>query len=315
MVPIEVRRQMSHKVETADGCLAALDQSGGSTPKALKLYGYPEELYQVGEESMYDAVHSMRTRLVTSPAFQGGQVLGAILFENTLERTISRITSGEEEESREIPFAEYLWKEKQVVPFLKIDKGLCDEEASIQLMKPIPDLEQVLERALESGVFGTKMRSVVHNYNPEGIQACVEQQFALGRRILQAGLTPILEPEINIHSSTREKCEDCLKEEILRHLDSLKEGEKVILKLSLPTRQNLYRECAQHPNCLRMVALSGGYTRDEATSILSEQSNMIASFSRALTEGLQYDMDKEAFDERLKASIGQIFEASRSPER
>lgn len=292
---------MMEKVINADGFIAALDQSGGSTPRALQLYGFPEDLYEEGDASMYDAVHEMRSRIITSPAFQGSRVLGAILFENTMHRQINNKAT-----------AEYLWKEKKVVPFLKIDKGLLPEENGVQLMKSIPDLDELLKKAKENGIFGTKMRSVIQKKNPAGIEAIVDQQFRVGRQILHAGLVPILEPEVNIDSSDKLECEKLLKGCLLKHLDQLNESEKIILKLSLPSRENFYQECVDHPNCLRVVALSGGYSRAKANEILGKQTRMIASFSRAFTEGLTHSLSDADFAKILDDSISSIYAASLS---
>jgi fructose-bisphosphate aldolase class I len=288
------------KVQSQDGFLAALDQSGGSTPKALKLYGIAESEYS-GEAAMYDKVHQMRTRIVTSKSFNGDRILGAILFENTMDREVS----GK-------PTATYLWENKRVVPFLKVDKGLADDADGVQLMKPMPDLDKLLQRAVKAGVFGTKMRSVIKEANPKGIQAVVDQQFEVGLRILKAGLVPIIEPEVDIKSPQKAECEKLLKAAILAHLGKLKGDQKVMLKLTLPDKDNFYAECIAHPQCLRVVALSGGYTRDDANQKLARNKGMIASFSRALTEGLSAKQSDEQFDEAMDQSIQSIFEASRT---
>ena len=288
------------KVQSQDGFLAALDQSGGSTPKALKLYGIAESEYS-GEAAMYDKVHQMRTRIVTSKSFNGDRILGAILFENTMDREVS----GK-------PTATYLWENKRVVPFLKVDKGLADEADGVQLMKPMPDLDKLLQRAVKAGVFGTKMRSVIKEANPKGIQAVVDQQFEVGLRVLKAGLVPIIEPEVDIKSPQKAECEKLLKAAILAHLGKLKGDQKVMLKLTLPDKDNFYAECIAHPQCLRVVALSGGYTREDANQKLARNKGMIASFSRALTEGLSAKQSDEQFDEAMDQSIQSIFEASRT---
>jgi fructose-bisphosphate aldolase class I len=288
------------KVQSQDGFLAALDQSGGSTPKALKLYGIAESEYS-GEQQMYDKVHQMRTRIVTSKSFNGDRILGAILFENTMDREVG----GK-------PTAAYLWEEKRVVPFLKVDKGLAADADGVQLMKPIPDLDKLLARAVKNGVFGTKMRSVIKEANPKGIQAVVDQQFELAIRILKAGLVPIVEPEVDIKSPSKAECEKLLKAAILAHLNELEGDQKVMLKLTLPDEDGFYTECIEHPQCLRVVALSGGYTRAEANRKLARNKGMIASFSRALTEGLSAKQSDEQFDEALDESIQSIFEASRT---
>jgi fructose-bisphosphate aldolase class I len=288
------------KVQSQDGFLAALDQSGGSTPKALKLYGIAESEYS-GEAAMYDKVHQMRTRIVTSKSFNGDRILGAILFENTMDREIG----GK-------PTATYLWENKRVVPFLKVDKGLADEADGVQLMKPMPDLDKLLQRAVKAGIFGTKMRSVIKQANPKGIQAVVDQQFEVALRILKAGLVPIIEPEVDIRSPNKAECEKLLKTAILGHLGKLKGDQRVMLKLTLPDKDNFYAECIEHPQCLRVVALSGGYSRDDANHKLARNAGMIASFSRALTEGLSAKQSDEQFDEALDQSIQSIFEASRT---
>jgi fructose-bisphosphate aldolase class I len=298
---------MMDKIMTGEGFLAALDQSGGSTPKALQLYGFPTDLYTEGETSMFDAVHQVRTRIVTSPSFRGDRILGAILFEDTMERQVVNLKNGLSTTTT----AEYLWKEKQIVPFLKVDKGLLPEENGVQLMKPMPELNDLLQRAKEYGIFGTKMRSVIKSSNANGIQALVRQQFEVGQQIIDAGLVPILEPEVDIHSPDKEECEELLKACILEQLDQLRDDDRVMLKVSLPSVENVYQECMEHPKCIRVVALSGGYSRDEATEILWKQKGMIASFSRALTEGLNHDMSDEEFDEMLDQSIATIFAASK----
>jgi fructose-bisphosphate aldolase class I len=296
------KAMMMDKIVNGKGFLAALDQSGGSTPKALQLYGFPTDLYTEGEISMFDAVHQVRTRIVTSPSFRGDRILGSILFEDTMERQI-----GNGKQST----AEYLWKEKQVVPFLKVDKGLLPEENGVQLMKPMPELHELLQRANEYGIFGSKMRSVIKSSNANGIQAIVHQQFEVGKQIIDAGLVPILEPEVDIHSPDKQECEKLLKACILDHLDNqLRDDDRVILKVSLPSVENFYQECIDHPKCIRVVALSGGYSRDDATESLCKQNGMIASFSRALTEGLNHDMSDEDFDKMLDQSIETIFAAS-----
>lgn len=284
----------------ADGFLAALDQSGGSTPKALRLYGIPDGDYVAGEESMFDMVHAMRTRIMTSASFTGERILGAILFENTMDREV---------EGK--PTSQYLWEVKNVVPFLKVDKGLAAEENGVQVMKPMPGLDDLLKRAKAAGIFGTKMRSVIKTANEEGIKAIVDQQFEVGKRIIAAGLCPIIEPEVDIKSPQKKECEEMLKASILKALDALGDDEIVMLKLSLPTVENHYLELVEHPKVLRVVALSGGYAREEANEILSKQKGMIASFSRALTEGLSHTMSAEDFDSTLDKAIGSIFEASK----
>jgi fructose-bisphosphate aldolase class I len=288
------------KIQSAPGFIAALDQSGGSTPKALKLYGVMENEYS-GEAEMFDKVHAMRTRIITSKAFNGDRVLGAILFEGTMDRDIEGMGT-----------AKYLWEKKQVVPFLKIDKGLADLKDGVQLMKPNPDLGKLLERAKQKGVFGTKMRSVIQDADPAGIKAVVEQQFQVGKQILAAGLVPIIEPEVDIKSTTKAECEKLLLAELVRQLDALPAGQKVMLKLTLPSQDDFYKSLVAHKNVLRVVALSGGYTRDEANKKLARNHGMIASFSRALSEGLSAKQTPEAFDDMLDRSIQSIFEASRT---
>jgi fructose-bisphosphate aldolase class I len=288
------------KVQSQDGFIAALDQSGGSTPKALKLYGVDESEYS-GDEEMFAKVHEMRTRIITSPSFSGSRILGAILFENTMDREI---------EGK--PTAQYLWEEKQVVPFLKVDKGLADEENGVQVMKPMPDLDALLARANAAGIFGTKMRSVIKSANADGIKAVVDQQFEIGKRIVAAGLVPIIEPEVDIHSPQKAECEDMLEANILAHLNALGADEQVMLKLTLPETDGFYAECIAHPNCVRVVALSGGYSREEANARLSRNHGMVASFSRALSEGLSAGQTAEEFDAMLDSSIASIFEASKT---
>jgi len=288
------------KMQTAPGFIAALDQSGGSTPKALRIYGIGEDAYS-NDEEMFDLVHQMRTRIMTSPSFNGDRILGSILFENTMDRMIGNKLT-----------AKYLWEDKQIVPFLKVDKGLEEEQNGVQLMKPIPNLNELLERAKERGVFGTKMRSVIKSANPAGIQAIVEQQFDIAKTILAAGLVPIIEPEIDIHSDTKGECEQLLKPLLLDQLDQLQDGQLVMLKLTLPDQPDFYAECIAHPNVLKVVALSGGYSREEANALLAQNHNMVASFSRALTEGLNAQQTEEEFHAMLDESIASIFEASQT---
>lgn len=292
---------MLDRAKNADGFLAALDQSGGSTPKALKLYGIPDDSYISGEESMYDQVHKMRSRIITSPSFTGDKVLGAILFENTMDRDIEGIPTGQ-----------YLWEKKHVIPFLKVDKGLEDEADGVQLMKPIPGLDELLKRGKAKGMFGTKMRSVINSANPAGVKAIVEQQFEIGKQIIQAGLVPIIEPEVNIKSPDKAECEVLLKATLLEHLNQLNDDQNVMLKLSLPSVVNFYKECIDHPRCVRVVALSGGYSRTEANEILAKQKGMIASFSRALSEGLNHNQSDEEFNAKLQEAVDSIYEASKS---
>ena len=292
--------QQLDKIRTRDGFIAALDQSGGSTPKALRLYGIDDSAYS-GDDEMYSIVHGMRTRIVTSPSFGGDRILGAILFENTMDREIG----GK-------PSARYLWEEKNVVSFLKVDKGLAAEADGVQMMKPMPELDPLLARAKENGVFGTKMRSAIKLANPAGVQAVVDQQFEIGRRIMEAGLVPIIEPEIDIHSPEKEQAEVLLKDALLAHLDALGPDRKVMLKLTLPERENFYAECVKHPNVLRVAALSGGYTREEANARMTRHNGVIASFSRALSEGLTAQQTDDEFNTMLDTSIASILEASKT---
>ena len=249
---------------------------------------------------MYDMVHEMRTRMITSPAFSGEKIIGAILFENTMDREIEGLPTGQ-----------YLWEKKGVVPFIKCDKGLAAEEDGVQLMKPMPQLDELLKKSVAKNMFGTKMRSVIKSANVDGIKAVVDQQFAVGKQIIAAGLCPILEPEVDITSSEKEAIEDIVKAELLKGLDALDESENVMIKLSLPTKVNLYKEVIAHPRCVRLVALSGGYSREEANEILSKQEGMIASFSRAMLEGLSYEQSQEDFDKTIGATIESIYQASK----
>lgn len=284
-----------------DGYLAALDQSGGSTPKALKAFGIEEDAYVLGEKSMFDVIHKIRTRIITSPSFQGDRTLGAILFENTMDREIEGI-----------PTPTYLWDKKKVIPFLKCDKGLAPLENGVQVMKPNPGLDDLLTRAKAKGVFGTKMRSFIKELNEEGIQAIVDQQFEVGNQILAHGLIPILEPEVDITSPDKAKIEAVLKEKLIEGFNSkITEGKAVMIKLSIPTEVNHYKEIVDHPNCVRVVALSGGYSQAEANELLEKQDGMIASFSRALAEGLNDKMTDAEWDACLDKSIAGIFEASK----
>ncbi|MDY6927583.1 MAG: fructose bisphosphate aldolase [Pseudomonadota bacterium] len=293
----QAQQAMLDKIITQKGFIAALDQSGGSTPKALKLYGIEESEYS-NDEEMFDMVHAMRTRIVTCNAFSGERVLGAILFENTLDREIEGLAS-----------SHYLWQKKRVVPFLKVDKGLEAEADGVQLMKPMPQLDELLAKANAKDVFGTKMRSVVKLANHEGIKAVVEQQFAVGKQILDAGLVPIIEPEVDINSPEKAEAEALLKLEILTQLNLLGD-EKVMLKLTLPTEANFYKELVDHPKVIKVVALSGGYSRDDANAKLAENQGMIASFSRALTEGVSAQQSDEEFEATLDAAIEGIYQAS-----
>ena len=285
-------------IKTRPGFVAALDQSGGSTPKALGLYGVTEDAWS-NDDEMFAVVHQMRSRIITSPAFNGDRILGAILFENTMDRDIE----GQ-------PTASYLWNVKNVVPFLKVDKGLAAEENGAQVMNPMPELVALLEKAKGKGIFGTKMRSVIKQANQAGIDAVVSQQFEIGRQIVAAGLVPIIEPEVDIHCPDKAAAEDMLHDAIMAELDSLGEDEIVMLKLTLPEKDNLYADCVAHSNVARVVALSGGYSRDEANDRLSRQNGMVASFSRALAEGLTAQQSDDEFNATLDASIASIFEAS-----
>lgn len=286
------------KIKKGRGFIAALDQSGGSTPKALKLYGVEESAYS-NDEEMFDRIHEMRTRIITSRSFNGDRVVGAILFENTMDRQI---------EGRDT--ADYLWNVKQVVPFLKIDKGLEDEANGVQLMKPMPGLDDLLKRAAAKGIFGTKERSVIKSADAAGVEAIVEQQFEVGRQVLSHGLVPILEPEVDIHAADKAEAEALLKAAILSRLDSLGDDQYVMFKVTLPEQDNLYQEVIDHPSVLKVVALSGGYSRQEANDRLSRNNGVIASFSRALTEGLSAQQSDDDFDATLDATIGSIYEAS-----
>jgi len=292
--------QQKAKFRTPARFIAALDQSGGSTPKALRLYGIAESAWS-GDAQMMDLIHAMRTRIITSPSFNGDRILAAILFENTMDRDI---------EGR--PTAQYLWEVKQVVPILKVDKGLEAEANGVQLMKPMPDLDKLLARAKAKGIFGTKMRSVIKQANPAGIRAVVDQQFEVARQINAAGLVPIIEPEVDIHCPDKGAAEDLLKSALIAHLDTLPKGQQVMLKLTLPSKDNLYADCIAHARALKVVALSGGYSRDEANTRLARQHNMVASFSRALTEGLTAQQSEAEFNAALDKAIESIFQASKT---
>ena len=285
-------------IKNRPGFIAALDQSGGSTPKALGLYGITEDAWS-NDDEMFDVVHAMRTRIMTSPAFSGERILGAILFENTMDREVEGQST-----------ASYLWNVKEVVPFLKVDKGLAAEENGAQVMNPMPRLDALLKKAKANGVFGTKMRSVIKLANPAGVDAVVKQQFDIGRQIVAAGLVPIIEPEIDIHAPDKSDAEGLLHDAIMVELNSLGPDEIVMLKLTLPEKDNLYADCIAHPNVARVVALSGGYSREEANACLARQNGMVASFSRALAEGLTAQQSDDEFNATLDASIGSIFEAS-----
>lgn len=286
------------RMRDGKGFIAALDQSGGSTPKALKLYGIEESAYS-GDEEMFALIHQMRSRMMTSPAFTGERVLGAILFEGTMDREVEGVGA-----------AEYLWSQKKVIPFLKIDKGLADEENDVQVMKPNPGLDDLLAKAKSKGIFGTKMRSVIKEANAVGIEAVVAQQFEVGRQILAAGLVPIIEPEVDINSATKGEAEVLLKKALLAELDRQPADQPVMLKLTLPNIDGFYDELVAHKSVLRVVALSGGYTRDDANAKLSRNKGIIASFSRALTEGLSAQQSDAEFNAAIDAAIGSIYAAS-----
>ena len=293
-----VNQQMTQQAAQKDGFVAALDQSGGSTPKALKLYGIEDDAWSSDEE-MFGLIHEMRARIVKSPAFTGDKVMGAILFERTMDGEIDGM-----------PTAKFLWEKRGVVPFLKVDKGLAPEENGVQLMNPMPELDALLERAVANGIFGTKMRSVIHAANAEGIAANVAQQFEVGLQILGHGLVPIIEPEINITIADKAEAEDILLAEITKQLETVPADKQVMLKLSLPEKSNQYKTLVDHPRVMRVVALSGGYSRDEANRRLCENTGMIASFSRALTEGLSAKQSDGDFDSLLAGTIDSIYDAS-----
>jgi fructose-bisphosphate aldolase class I len=293
-----MNQEMAEKFRSGKGFIAALDQSGGSTPKALKLYGIEENEYS-GDEQMFDLVHQMRSRIITNSAFNGDRVLAAILFEGTMDRDIEGVGT-----------AEYLWKTKNIVPVVKVDKGLADEENGAQVMKAMPELDALLSRARDKGVFGTKMRSVIKDNNDAGIAAVVDQQFEVGMQILDAGLVPIIEPEVDIHSVTKAAIEETLRDKLAAWLDRVPEGQQVVFKLSLPSHNDFYAPLIEHPKVMRVVALSGGYSRDEACDILTANHGMIASFSRALSEGLTAQMSEEEFTSTLDAAIAEIYTAS-----
>lgn len=290
--------QQLEQMTSGNGFIAALDQSGGSTPKALRLYGIDEGQYS-NDAEMFDLIHEMRSRIAQAPDFTGEKVVGAILFEMTMDRDIA----GK-------PAAQFLWEERGVVPFLKVDKGLEEAENGVKLMKPMPDLDATLEKAVSKGIFGTKMRSVIDAADATGIAANVAQQFEIGKQILSHGLVPILEPEVTISIADKAAAEDILLAEILKQLDALSDDQNIMLKLTLPETDNHYKPAIDHPRCIRVVALSGGYTRDEANARLSKNAGMIASFSRALTEGLSAQQSDEAFNASIGASIDSIFKAS-----
>lgn len=291
--------QQFEKIKSQSGFIAALDQSGGSTPKALANYGVGDDAYS-NDEEMYSLVHQMRSRIVTNASFNGDRILGAILFENTMDREIEGRST-----------ADYLWQVKDVVPFLKVDKGLADEKDGVQIMKPMPELDALLIRGKQKGIFGTKMRSVIKIANPDGVNAVVDQQFDIGKRIIAAGLVPIIEPEVDILSTQKSEAEVLLKAALMAHLDQLKDDLFVILKLTLPEQDNFYESCIAHPRVLRVVALSGGYSREEANRRLANNNGMVASFSRALTEGLSIQQSDDDFNAMLDDSIESILQASK----
>jgi fructose-bisphosphate aldolase class I len=296
----DIIKAMADQAANKDGFIAALDQSGGSTPKALKLYGVEDSAWS-SEDEMFDLIHKMRTRIIKSSAFTGDKVMGAILFEQTMDREIDGI-----------PTAEYLWHKRGVVPFLKVDKGLADRIDDVQMMKDMPELDALLDRAVAKGVFGTKMRSVIDAANQKGIAAAVAQQFEVGKQILAKGLMPIIEPEVTISIADKSEAEDILLAELTKALDALPADQQVMLKLTLPNKANLYKPLVDHPRVMRVVALSGGYSRDDANAKLKQNDGVIASFSRALTEGLSAGQSDAEFDAALGASIDSIFEASRA---
>lgn len=293
-----MNKEQLERVHTGKGFIAALDQSGGSTPKALLQYGIKEDSYS-NDEEMFELIHAMRTRMIKSPAFDSKHILGAILFENTMDRTIDDEFT-----------TDYLWEKKGIVPFLKVDKGLAELENGVQLMKPIPDLNNLLKRAADQHIFGTKMRSVIKEANEDGIRKVVEQQFEIGKQILERGFIPIIEPEVDIYSQNKQHSEHMLKDQLLKQLSALGKDERVMLKLSIPTEDNLYRGLIEHPHVLRVVALSGGYHQEEATVRLIKNNGLIASFSRALSEGLTAQQTDEEFNATLSHSIHSIYEAS-----
>ncbi len=294
----ELWKSQHDKVEKGPGFLAALDQSGGSTPKALRLYGVEDDQYS-GEAQMFDLIHEMRSRIIASANFDGDRILGAILFEMTMDREVDGT-----------PTAQYLWQRKNIVPFLKVDKGLADEAHGVAVMKPMPGLNELLPRALDQGVFGTKMRSVVKTANKAGIAAILDQQFEVGQQIVDAGLMPILEPEVDIHSTDKEAAEEMLRTGILQRLDHVADGDQLMFKLTIPSVDDSYADLIAHPKVLRVVALSGGYSREKANKRLARNPGLIASFSRALTEGLSRGQSEDEFDATLDKAIAEIFAAS-----
>jgi fructose-bisphosphate aldolase, class I len=293
-----MNEEQLHKMRDGAGFIAALDQSGGSTPKALKLYGIAEDSYS-GDDQMFDLIHEMRARIIKSPAFNGDRILGAILFEKTMDREIDGLDTGD-----------YLWGKKHITPFLKIDKGLEAEADDVQLMKPMPGLDDLLERGVAKNMFGTKERSVIKLANPKGVQAIADQQFEVGLQVLRHGLVPILEPEIDIKSPEKAQAEELLRKALVAGLAQVPDGQQVMFKLTLPETDGFYQELVAHPKVLRVVALSGGYSREEANARLSRNAGVVASFSRALTEGLSAQQSDEEFDQMLDATVGSIFAAS-----
>lgn len=291
-------KQKIERMRTGKGFIAALDQSGGSTPKALAAYGVEKNQYS-NDEEMFNMVHAMRSRIITSKSFSQEHVLGAILFEQTMDREIEGIPTGD-----------YLWDKKGVLPFLKVDKGLADLADGVQIMKPMDGLDDLLKRAVEKHIFGTKMRSVIKEANPAGIKKVVEQQFEFGKKIASYGLVPIIEPEVDINSPEKAQCEELLKKEIKEHLEKLPKDVLVMLKLSIPTQADLYKDFVDHPQVVRVVALSGGYSREDANALLAKNHGMIASFSRALAEDLRYQQTQDEFDAALASTIKGIYEAS-----
>lgn len=293
-----INPEQAKQMTEGKGFIAALDQSGGSTPKALGLYGVTEDQWS-NEDEMFDLVHEMRTRIIKSPSFNSDHIIGAILFEQTMDRDIDGI-----------PTAQYLWEKKGIVPFLKTDKGLADKANGVQLMKPCPGLDELLERGVAKGIFGTKMRSFVAEANEAGIKENVEQQFEFAKQVLSHGLVPIVEPEVDINAADKAEAEAILRDELIKHLDALPEGEQVMIKVTIPTEDGFYTPLVEHPKCMRVVALSGGYPREEANERLSRQPGMIASFSRALSEGLSAQQSDEEFDATMADSVKGIYEAS-----
>lgn len=285
-------------IKNNKGFIAALDQSGGSTPRALKVYGVNEDMYK-NEDEMFELVHKMRTRIIKAKAFNSDSILGAILFEQTMDSHIDDLYT-----------ADYLWDKKGIVPFLKVDKGLADVENDVQMMKPMPELDDLLDRAVKRNIFGTKMRSVIKEFNEKGIKDIVKQQFDIGKRIVAKGLIPIIEPEVDINSKTKKECENLMKKHILEELDSLNEDQNVMLKLTIPSEENLFLDLINHPRVIRVVALSGGYSREKSNELLKKNKGLIASFSRALSEGLNVNQTDEEFENMMKNSIKDIYEAS-----